>query len=94
MEDVNFDFFYANEAKTEKPAVALKKINIEKKYFSDKIHNFVQENSKSEEWMNEFFSAETFVLKNKNDDNKKAELLDEIHKKNKKFLQKIKNLTK
>ncbi len=94
MEDVNFDFFYANEAKTEKPAVALKKINIEKKYFADKIHNFVQENSKSEEWMNEFFSAETFVLKNKNDDNKKAELLDEIHKKNKKFLQKIKNLTK
>ncbi len=94
IKDVNFDFFYKNETKTSKSGSAIKKISIEKKYLKNKIHNFVQENSKSEEWIGEFFSAETFALKNKNDDNEKAKLLDEICKKNKKFIQKIENLLK
>ena len=94
IKDVNFDFFYQNETKNEKSDAAIKRINIEKKCLKNKIHNFVQENSKSEEWISEFFSAEIFALKNKNDDSEKAKLLDEICKKNKKFIQKIENLLK
>lgn len=92
VKDVNFDFFYKNEGKKQKSLENIKKINVEKKFFAEKIHNFIAEKSKTEEWMDEFFCAETFALKNKNTDNEKGKILDEIFCKNKRFLQKIENL--
>ena len=58
----------------------------------NKIHNFSTENSKTDEWMDEFFSAEAFALKNKSNPDEKREFLEEINKKNKKFIKKIENL--
>lgn len=91
MKDVDFDFFYKNEKKMEKTSEKIKKINIEKKYFLEKIGNFIEEKSKSEDWTDEFFSAETFALKNKKSDNDKEKICEEICKKNKKFIRKIEN---
>lgn len=92
VKDVNFDFFYKNEGKNKKSTETIKKINVGKKFFAEKILNFIEEKSKTEEWLNEFFCAETFALKNKTADNEKNKILDEICVKNKKFIQKIKNL--
>ena len=94
IKDVNLDFFRKTETKTEKKAEKIKKINIEKKYFLEKIRNFIEEKSKSEEWTEEFFSAETFALKNKNSDNDREQIREEICIKNKKFIKKIENLIK
>lgn len=94
IKDVDFDFFCKIEKKAEKlkPESAVKKINVEKMSLKNKIHNFSTENSKTDEWMDEFFSAEAFALKNKSNPDEKREFLEEIHKKNKKFIKKIENL--
>lgn len=94
IKDVDFDFFCKIEKKAEKlkPEPAVKKINVEKMLLKNKIHKFSTENSKTEEWMDEFFSAEEFALKNKSNPDEKREFLEEIHKKNKKFIKKIENL--
>lgn len=98
VKDVNFDFFYKNEKisleneKTEN-AKKMQKISVGKNIFPE-IRKFKAENSKTEEWLEEFFPAEMFALKNKTSTEEKQSLFSEICAKNKKFIEKIEKLLK
>lgn len=93
VKDVNCDFFYKNEKKTGKITKEIQKFNAGKNILSE-IRKFSAENSETEEWLEEFFPAEIFSLKNKKSQTEKEALFNEIREKNKKFIKKIEKLTK
>ncbi len=94
MKDVNFDFFNKIANKKINTKFELEKIAFNKENTKNKIKLFIENFSNSEEWLNEFFPAETFSMNHKKEEAEKNKLKEEINKKNKYFTEKLKNLVK
>lgn len=92
IKDVNFDYFEKNEKQNIKTEFEFSKIKYSNK--KNKIKDFIDNFSNSQDWIEEFFPAEYFSMNHKVKIEEKEKLHKEISEKNKRFIKKLRTLIK